>query len=329
MANYTTSTSDKNKSTAAILCAVGFLGIAGLHLFYVGRIGKGLLYFCTMGLFLIGTIADLIKISTGGFRDNVGAPLRTSHKPTRAAAPVAAPARPAPARPAPAPVPSPMVEAPPVRQEAARSVPVVSPHKAELPTLNGYDMKYSYSDVKIAGGQYYSAPAMQIGTKVELVSEKDNPHDPRAVAVMLSGQKLGYLYKGKLQDMYHDFSARGDLILARVSQVGEGGALLALGFYVEAESEYKKLARSGAKSKRFKLTGNTNEEMQYNLGLCGEGDEVSFGYDYEKERYEAICGGDIGFFPKSANDMLENCAGAFVEEVEENDNGKYAVRVIV
>lgn len=76
MANYVTNTSDKKKGTALILCCIGFIGIGGLHYFYVGRIGKGILYLLTGGLFLIGTIADLIKISTGGFTDNVGAPLR-------------------------------------------------------------------------------------------------------------------------------------------------------------------------------------------------------------------------------------------------------------
>lgn len=74
MANYVTGTSDKSKKTAQILCACG--GFLGLHQYYVGNIGKGLLYTCTFGLFLFGWIGDLIKISLGSFRDNVGAPLR-------------------------------------------------------------------------------------------------------------------------------------------------------------------------------------------------------------------------------------------------------------
>lgn len=74
MANYTTQTSDKSKKTALILCAC--LGYFGIHYFYVGRIGKGILYFCTFGLCGIGWIVDIIKIASGGFTDNVGAPLR-------------------------------------------------------------------------------------------------------------------------------------------------------------------------------------------------------------------------------------------------------------
>ena len=74
MANYVTQTSDKKKSTAMILCICG--GFFGLHQFYVGNIGKGILYAFTGGLFCFGWIADIIKIATGSFRDNVGAPLR-------------------------------------------------------------------------------------------------------------------------------------------------------------------------------------------------------------------------------------------------------------
>lgn len=76
MSQYVTNTSDKSKKTAKIMCCLGFLGLGGLHYFYVGRYGKGILYFCTFGMFFIGTVADLISISTGAFRDNVGAPLR-------------------------------------------------------------------------------------------------------------------------------------------------------------------------------------------------------------------------------------------------------------
>lgn len=74
MANYVTNTSDKKRTTALLLCI--FLGYIGAHQFYVGNIGKGLLYLFTCGLFSIGWAIDLAKIILGKFRDNVGAPLR-------------------------------------------------------------------------------------------------------------------------------------------------------------------------------------------------------------------------------------------------------------
>ncbi len=74
MANYVTGTSDKSKTVALILCI--FLGWLGAHRYYVGKIGSGLIYTFTFGLFGIGWFIDTIKILLGAFRDNVGAPLR-------------------------------------------------------------------------------------------------------------------------------------------------------------------------------------------------------------------------------------------------------------
>ena len=50
----------KNKWIAFLLCL--FLGPAGIHKFYEGRIGMGLLYLFTGGLFGIGVIIDLITL---------------------------------------------------------------------------------------------------------------------------------------------------------------------------------------------------------------------------------------------------------------------------
>lgn len=76
MTNYTTISSDKNKKTALILCCIGLIGIGGLHDFYLGRIGRGFIKLITLNWFLIGTFIDLITISTGGYKDNSGQPLR-------------------------------------------------------------------------------------------------------------------------------------------------------------------------------------------------------------------------------------------------------------
>lgn len=74
MSTYVTNTSDKKKLTALILCIVG--GYVGLHQYYVGKIGMGILYTCTAGLCGVGWFVDIFRILLGSFRDNVGAPLR-------------------------------------------------------------------------------------------------------------------------------------------------------------------------------------------------------------------------------------------------------------
>lgn len=71
---YTQITSDKSRKKALILCAAG--GIIGLHDFYLGKIGTGILKVMMVNWFFIGWMVDLIKISTGGYRDNAKAYLR-------------------------------------------------------------------------------------------------------------------------------------------------------------------------------------------------------------------------------------------------------------
>lgn len=53
-----------------------FFGVIGVHNFYCGEIGMGLLYFFTGGLFGIGWIVDIFRIGFGSYRDRFGQPLR-------------------------------------------------------------------------------------------------------------------------------------------------------------------------------------------------------------------------------------------------------------
>ena len=63
--------SAKSKGVAAVLCF--FLGGLGIHRFYVGKVGTGLLWLFTLGLCGIGTIIDFIMILCGSFKDKYGA----------------------------------------------------------------------------------------------------------------------------------------------------------------------------------------------------------------------------------------------------------------
>jgi hypothetical protein len=59
-------------STAYLLLIPSFFGIAGLHRFYLGRIGTGILWLLTGGLLGIGTILDLLYIPSMVRQENLG-----------------------------------------------------------------------------------------------------------------------------------------------------------------------------------------------------------------------------------------------------------------
>ena len=59
--------SDKEWLVTILLCF--FLGIWGIHRFYVGKIGTGILMIFTLGGLGIWILIDLIMIALGSFRD--------------------------------------------------------------------------------------------------------------------------------------------------------------------------------------------------------------------------------------------------------------------
>ena len=67
---YGASSSKKSRMIALVLCIL--LGEFGFHYFYVGKIGAGILYLCTFGLFGFGWLVDIVRIAVGTFRDKNG-----------------------------------------------------------------------------------------------------------------------------------------------------------------------------------------------------------------------------------------------------------------
>lgn len=64
----------KSKLVAALLCF--FLGWLGIHRFYVGKNGTGVLWLLTAGILGWGALIDFILILIGSFRDKAGYPLK-------------------------------------------------------------------------------------------------------------------------------------------------------------------------------------------------------------------------------------------------------------
>jgi len=66
----TSNMSTKSRLVALLFCIL--LGVFGVHRFYVGKIGTGILMLLTFGGLGIWALIDLILIAVGSFRDKQG-----------------------------------------------------------------------------------------------------------------------------------------------------------------------------------------------------------------------------------------------------------------
>ena len=52
----------RTKKTAYLLWLPSLIGLAGFQRFYLGKIGTGIIWFFTLGIFGIGTLVDLFSL---------------------------------------------------------------------------------------------------------------------------------------------------------------------------------------------------------------------------------------------------------------------------
>jgi TM2 domain-containing membrane protein YozV len=65
-----------DKSFVATLLLAILIGGLGIHRFYVGKIGTGVLMLITLGGFGIWALIDIIMIAVGSFKDKSGLPIK-------------------------------------------------------------------------------------------------------------------------------------------------------------------------------------------------------------------------------------------------------------
>ena len=155
---------EKNALTEFLLCL--FLGVFGAHKFYVGKIGLGILYLFTAGLFGIGWFIDTIVILVR-LLNKRDAPQEKSFQNFNVAG------------------------ANYYQDELNKIAKII---KSQIATDAIWRGK---SDDQIKASKstkpFYELPIMPQTGDIALVREPDNPHDKNAVRVDLFGIKVGYV----------------------------------------------------------------------------------------------------------------------------------------
>lgn len=115
--------------------------------------------------------------------------------------------------------------------------------------------------------------------------EPDNPEDKKAIAVLLDGKKIGYVYRGQTQDMIHDYYEKKFEVCAHICTFTDEEITYKIGFYKPKDQCRQKIV--SFKNKKF--TENAIE-----------GDIYSVYYDEVDERYMISIYGEEISIPKSA-----------------------------
>lgn len=94
----------------------------------------------------------------------------------------------------------------------------ISEIKSVAKPIEGYTLKHCYRHVQISSWEYIPKD-IKIGNRIVLIQEPTNEADSKAVMLMFVPQrkKLGYLYRGEMQDMANEYINNGDKVVARLS----------------------------------------------------------------------------------------------------------------
>lgn len=87
-----------------------------------------------------------------------------------------------------------------------------------------YEPSKHVNTFHVAGFQHYDGALvfdqLSVGTKLDMVPESDNPHDPNAIELRFEGTKLGYVPGSENELMaVMAFYGHADVFEARVIQV--------------------------------------------------------------------------------------------------------------
>lgn len=181
-------------------------------------------------------------------------------------------------------------------------------------------LKYEYEKEMFVTEESWQNIPGNLGKVLRFVKEPNNQYDENAVAIYAGQNKLGYVYKGKNQDMINDWIKSDRYLAGYLSRysLSKKKASYRIGFYdslLPYPNRIFSLIKTGKKIDEFSKRSD-------NISMCNEGDAISaelgvesFSYVVYNDMYE-----EIGELPKSAENFLnEHDFDEIVGTIEEID----------
>lgn len=192
---------------------------------------------------------------------------------------------------------------------------------------NEYILSYRYDFVKVS---MPNVNGLKLGDFLSLESEPDNQYDPHAVKILSGLNTVGYLFRGKLQDMANDFIRKGLPIEVSVDSITNDSFTCGLGFYKDINS-FDCVSATLTKTSKKDFLGTSRQD---NLSSTSEGDILYLNYDCDSETYIVTddFGNELGELSKSISNKLYDEESNYkyigiCTENEIDDNLKYKCKI--
>ena len=281
------------------LLIVILFGWLGIHKFMEKNSTMGWVYLFTFGLFGIGWIVDIAKSLFVVINENQNA-TRSQNTEIKNI------------------IPQKPAYSPQAKPESEKNYDLFDK------CIDNYYLAYEYEE-KIAFPKIDSITGNG-GKKIVFKQEPNNEYDNKAIALYLDENKIGYLYRGRTQDMVNDWIKKNDYFGGYINKINveQSTATFKIGFYKDITS---------LEMKSFKLSKITKRAAEYessrfeNLECCSDGDVVLYETSYETDNYIITneYGGELGELGAKAVEWIEENEGDIkivkINNIEETDSG--------
>lgn len=226
------------------------------------------------------------------------------------------------------------------------NAPIFKSEKTAMPDYTEiYFLKYFYENENVAGVQHRSLDFSKISiSHIRFEFEPNNQYDHNAIRIYQGDIFLGYVHKDcRTNEMIHSYLNKQNWqIYAKINTIDEANQTLKyqIAFYKEVSKIDHEIVfeKEAVLTKTSKKAEEFTTSRQEALSYLSEGDTVSIEESYDSDNLLVLNadGDELGELSKKISETVSSyiesgdyiCFGT-VQEVTEDDNGKYGASIVI